>query len=241
MTKKRYIFALAVILVLTILSMWGLGWLTRTTEIKNETTVSDFELEGMVYFLKSQNTDNTLTAEEILANTPYTTTRSPINVNITNPNADNYIGNLRVMLKYSGASPSYIRVRVLEQWTENDEFIPAISTPYTVPKIENIFIFSDGTKTVLPGVNANVGNGWFDNREKDLCFYYNGQVYPKMLDENLKGSMYMLAINGITPENLERISGNLRQTVELKLIIEVQAVQPNRYREFFGIDKLPWE
>ncbi|MEG0456771.1 MAG: hypothetical protein RR549_01405 [Oscillospiraceae bacterium] len=242
--KIRLVFIITLILIFILNSYTSFAWLERITEIENKTVISDFSLIGKVYFIKGETDDNELSLSEILKQTPYNTVdQTMIRVNLTDSNSENYIGNLRVVLEYNGMSPVYIRAAILEQWSENDEFIENYATPYNVPKTNNeIFAYSSAIKNnIIPSYKPDLtgvqqGTDWFDNRKNDFFYYYNAPVYPN----EKASSVSMLVVNGISKENISKM-GNLRENVELNILIKAEAVQPNRYREFFDLEKLPWE
>jgi len=240
-TKKnvrRAIVMFCIIDILLTISVGTYAWLTRDTQINNNIVISDFEIQGDVYFLNSSETDNTLLLSEILAETPYTNIAGEtlFSVNLTDDTATNYIGNLRIVLRFSGASPAYIRVRLLGQWTENDVFISSVFPSYSIPDNDDIFGFSEDDKTIVPTYNNQDGTGWYDNRTEDFCYYYNAPVYPN----SSGGSVYMLLVNGLSSTAVESLE-NLQSSVELNMLVSVEACQPNRYRELFNLDSLPWE
>lgn len=242
--KKVTIFILCMVLIAALLSAATFSWLQRVTKFDNKVVISDFSIEGMVYFEKSAGADNTYELSELVKKKPYTVTegQTMIPVNLVDKSADNYIGNLRFVVKYTGTSPAYVRVQLLEQWTENDVFIESPIPQYTVPqKNENIFLYSRENTLVFPSYRSvsdqpQGGTGWYDNRKTDFCFYYDAPVYPYAPG----GSVYMMLINGMTAENVSAL-GNIREGVSLQMMVKLQAVQPNRYREFFNLQKLPWE
>lgn len=246
--KKIKIAKASVALFLAVLIIGGsfftYAWLQRKTTIKNETIISDFSVETTVYFVKGNGAENTLTVEEVSKSTPYVipSGETLIKVNLVDKSAKNYIGNLRVLLTYTGSSPAYIRAKLFEQWSEDDVFIENAKTPYTVPKInEDIFIYEEKTTSIftpsfIDEENTQQGTGWFDNRQDDFGFYYDAPVYPHAEATTVK----MLLINGISEKNIAEMT-NARNGVEMQFIVKAEAVQPNRYREFFKMEKLPWE
>ncbi len=242
--KKRFLILLAVVCLLLILSFVTLSWLQRTIDFNNKAVISDFSAEGLVYFEKGDGADNTMPLADLLKKTPYAVSPGDtmIPVNLTDKTAANYIGNLRFVVKYTGTSPAYIRVQMLEQWTESDVFIESMIPRYNVPADNTgIFLYSGEKKLLFPSWHSadaqpQNGTGWYDNRKKDFCFYYDAPVYPY----EAGGTVYMLLLNGMSDENVEAL-GNSREGVTMQMMLKLQAVQPNRYREFFGLDKLPWE
>lgn len=240
--RASLVLFLAVVIIAG--SFFTYAWLQRETTIKNKTIISDFTIDAKVYFLKGSGTENTMTVEEVAESKPYVipTGETLVKVNLVDRNADNFIGNLRVLLTFTGSSPAYIRAKVFEQWSEKDVFIENAKTPYTIPETnEEIFIYEIETSSIftpsfIDEKTTQQGTGWFDNRQEDFGFYYNAPVYPRAEARTVK----MLLINGISDKNIDEMS-NTRNGVEMQFLIKAEAVQPNRFREFFEMEKLPWE
>ena len=74
-------------------------------------------------------------------------------------------------------------------------------------------------------------NNWFDNRGNDFCYYYK-----QVLDAN--GGEETL--NFIT-NNSEIDLGELADGIVIKVAVETDMVQVNRYPQVWGIDEFPWE
>ena len=174
------------------------------------------------------------------------------------PGDSNYIGNMKYVVRYQGISPAYLRVRVLEQWTDTstNEIMSASYLNYSL---------SDIVGAVDPGTGAveypAAGSGkegdplaemgqWIDNRSVDYCYYYSVPVQPKAIEvektadvvTGIKGGTVELTLIDQTAEGIntdQMIEGIDPESTQLMLLFEVEAVQPNRYREFFGIDALP--
>lgn len=248
-TRRRLICALSVLLAIVVVlggTFATYAWLVlKEKKVENKVVVTDVGIACNLYFVPGSGSGNTVSLDDLEKATPYRSNGdSMISVSLSEA-GENYIGNLRVVVRFQGGSPAYIRVKILEQWTSNDTFIPASLTPYTIPSTrETIFgIAKENWLTRLfpswqQENNLNVadenfpdGGPWFDNRKEDFCYYYRVPVYPLQTGD----SVSMLLINGIAPGSLTNRSG------ELKLIIEAEAVQPNRFREFFHLDQFPWE
>lgn len=128
-----------------------------------------------------------------------------------NRNDENYIGNLRVTVNKSG-SVCTLRVKTAFEWRLADGTVSQNTT--NVP-----FIFN---------------GGWYDNRSVDYCVYYQGDdLSGKVRNDTL----YM--INGFDESSFDVSS--LEDGASVKLLIEVDAVQFNRYPQLWNIEKLPWE
>lgn len=128
-----------------------------------------------------------------------------------NKDDDNYIGKLRVTVSRSGAK-CCLRVRMGLEWQLADGTVAQYST--NVP-----YIFYDK---------------WYDNRSVDYCVYYQG--------DDLSGKATYddrSLIKGFDESKFD-VSG-FEDGVTVKALIEVDAVQFNRYPQLWNIDKLPWK
>lgn len=123
----------------------------------------------------------------------------------------NYLGNLRANVAHSGAK-ACVRVTMNHQWT-----------------------LADGTvaqnAVAVPYVFAN---GWFDNRDADYSVYYAGE-------DNSGEASFRTAefITGFDEKSFD--SSAIVEGVTLKVLVQVDAVQVNRYPQVWGIEKFPWE
>lgn len=123
----------------------------------------------------------------------------------------NYLGNLRANVAHSGAK-ACVRVTMNHQWT-----------------------LADGTvaqnAVAVPYVFAN---GWFDNRDADYSVYYAG-------DDNSGEASFRTAefITGFDEKSFD--TSAIVEGVTLKVLVQVDAVQVNRYPQVWGIEKFPWE
>lgn len=143
------------------------------------------------------------------------------NISLSNPDAPTYLGNLKYVVEYSGISPAMVRIRILEQWVDknSDVIKDAEFTQYQISTASGI---------------------WYDNRKNDYCYYYMGAegLENGLLTGTNQGETKELVLfDGVDMANIQSTDGN----TEFKLIIQVEAVQPNRFREFFDIEKLPWK
>lgn len=123
----------------------------------------------------------------------------------------NYIGNLRVTVNHSG-SKAAIRVRMNYEWTTADGAV----AQYRV-KIPYYF-----------------NSYWYDNRDNDYCVYYQNK------DGSGKASFDSTElIKRFDSKNFD--TAGFSDGISVRALIEVDAVQPNRYPQLWGIEKLPWE
>ncbi len=197
-----------ILLLLLALLAAVFAWLYRDKGQQPYTGVSNFNLTGDVYFETAggKRVEGAQHLEDGL-----------LQVDVSNPAADNYLGNLRVDVTYKGYSPAYIRVRMIEQWIDEqtDTLQPVQYIPYLVGE----------------------GQNWFDNRQEDLCFYYQ-QMVSASQDKNVEQQKTLRLIEGVEEGFLSSIQDG---AASLYLTITVDGVQPNRYQQFWNISKLPWE
>lgn len=126
---------------------------------------------------------------------------------------ENYIGNFRVNVKYKGDGAGYLRVKMVHEYSIN-----SVSTQHPA----NIPYEADVEK-------------WYDNRGNDYCFYYMEEIDA---DNNANGNTLEF-ITGINDVNGDIAS--IADGVEIRVAVETDMVQINRYPQVWGIDKLPWK
>lgn len=131
----------------------------------------------------------------------------------TDSKAENYIGNFRVNVKYKGDGAGYLRVKMVHEYSIN-----SVSTQHPA----NIPYEADVEK-------------WYDNRGNDYCFYYMEEIDA---DSNADGNTLEF-ITGINDVNGDIAS--IADGVEIRVAVETDMVQINRYPQVWGIDKLPWK
>lgn len=232
--------AVCLLLAVAMLTPSTVAWLSKSQRADTAfTSLSDFEVTGILSFKED--------------GLPYEGTSVLAPVSFT-PTADNYIGNLKYTVRYTGSSPAYIRVRVLEQWTDSssDDILPASFLEYKIAPGGNPHTpgFPTGTPTI-PAAGPSAENlakmgEWVDNRKVDYCYYYTVPVQPKLLEAKGEGTATVIGDGTVEltlidqSENADLIAGIDPTTTEMGLVIEVEAVQPNRYLEFWGISALPF-
>ena len=145
-----------------------------------------------------------------------------IPVNVVSTTADNYIDNLRVSLNYKGESQAYVRVKVLEEWRLADQ-VDGITEVSAVPN--------------TPLTAYDLADNWYDNRKYDGYFYYK-------LPLNAATETNIPLITGASgywrdPEYLPQEDGYPQLTMRISVVAE--AVQVNRYQQFWHLNKLPWQ
>lgn len=129
----------------------------------------------------------------------------------TNPEDDNYIGKFCVDVKYKGDGAGYLRVKMVHEYSMNGN---STQHPANVPyKIED-------------------GDNWYDNRGNDFCYYYKN---PLDADGDAEQTLNFITAN--SDINL----GELADGIVIKVAVETDMVQINRYPQIWGIEKLPWK
>ena len=206
--RKLSSVIVAVVCLLSVVSL-TLAMFSRIESAERLFTVSNFVSEGVVSF---EGTEDISQYQE----------ENGVKVSFNASDA-NYIGKLRIGVKYSGYGVGLIRVRVLEEWSTVDGGIRHI-LPYSV----NI-------PYVIDNIYEGTGNkkAWFDNREADYHFYYATPVTSSS-DEGATISM----ITGFDVDSID--TGAMTENTELHIIVETEVVQVNRYPQFWGMTKLPW-
>jgi len=139
-----------------------------------------------------------------------------------NENDGNYIGNLRVDALYKGKGYGYLRVRMIHSVTYTGE-----DGKTHVSQFEG---------QVPYGLSTEVD--WFDNRKDDYCVYLKNRINAT---SNEDWEKYPLITDGFFADNLDMTPFENPTNANLKLIVEVDAVQINRYMQYWDIEKLPWE
>lgn len=80
----------------------------------------------------------------------------------------------------------------------------------------------------------NFGEHWFDNRNADYSVYYAGEDLSGKADFDSS-----LVISGIDETKLD--VSDLADGTQVRLLIQADAVQVNRYPQLWNIEKLPWK
>lgn len=243
MKKRKLWLAVSCLLGAAVMAVTGsYAWLNREQDVDEVYTVlSDFDVQGILSFGGQVYEDNAVMV--------------PVSFR---PEDANYIGKMKYVIRYQGGSPAYLRVRVLEQWIDrsNDEIMSASYLNYALSDLVGVVKPETGAVEYPAAGSGKEGDAlaemgqWVDNRSIDYCYYYSVPVQPKaiqvekpastltgikdgtveltLIDQTAEGANTSQMIEGIDPE-----------ATQLMLLFEVEAVQPNRYREFFGIDTIP--
>lgn len=180
------------------------------------TTLEDFDYKMNVYFLQDDGT-KIFVIEESEDKGFYTSSSGAIELDYTDSSALNYVGKLRAEIKQFGNGVAFSRVRVSHEW---------LYTP------------TGGEETRLQG-DVNLPyiintDEFADSRMSDGYLYHKG-----ILDE---GDGYIEVVQGFDGANFDASAiSSLSGTVELSLNITVDAVQFNRYQQFWGMTSRPWD
>lgn len=206
---------LIVMIALVVIVGTTVAWLTvGTGTLDRNLFLSNFDTEAVVWFeggSMSQNADKTIS----------------VDVGV-DPNAANYIGKLRVNAKFTGRGQAYLRVKMVQQWTDGDGTIlqSNVLLPYNISTPYNM----------TTGGNQSA---WFDNRMDDYCLYY-----AKKLTSVVNGTYETIPVIIADPQPAQfasKLAAVIPQgNVNLKIAIILEAVQVNRYPQFWGINTLPW-
>lgn len=202
----------AIIIVIVAVSS-AVAWLTVGDAVLTRTyTLSNFDAYANVYFQGNSNQEAYHNSDGTLS----------VKVNMSDSGADNYIGKLRVDAKFKGKGSAYIRLKMIQQWQDGSGKILQSNAvlPYSISPLYD------------PTIGGNQSR-WYDNRKDDYCLYYATKLKVTNAAYN---SISIIAGIQINPFNAMIPSG----TVTLKVAFTLEAVQVNRYPQFWGIDTLPW-
>jgi hypothetical protein len=165
----------------------------------------------------------------------YIDERGLIEVNVSDPDAPNYIANLRINIKYRGLVDGYIRVRFHEEWYQTTLSLINYNTTSSVTRNVNapfVIAFYDS--------EAMEPSGWIDNRIVDDYLYYSEKVLSTS-KTNIQtipfitgfGSSMMFPMDDFTTPTYTR-------SYSLYLAVSVEAVQSSRYQAIWGDLVLPF-
>lgn len=142
------------------------------------------------------------------------------------PLAPNYIGNLRVSVKYKGQGVGLIRVRIAEEWSTTANSVRRVlpfklQLPYTIDS---------------PYTDQDSGNApkWLDNRDNDQHFYY---ATPVRCTSNSVEKTIPLISGGLAGSFNTNL---LPAGADIHVVVEADVVQVNRYPQYWGMNSLPW-
>ncbi len=206
--KKKFMenkkFRLMAILLITvfIVTSFSFAWfIMRTTDVLQQFSLANFQAEPDCYFINGEN--------EVAPSEIDGATDGKLIVLSTDPEAQNYIGNFCVDVKYKGDGAGYLRVKMVHEYSiEGNSTQHPANVPYTV------------------------SGDWYDNRGNDFCYYYKNELDADGDEEK--------TLNFITLNNDINL-GELADGIVIKVAVETDMVQINRYPQIWGIDNLPWK
>ena len=175
-------------------------------------SLSNFNASSNVYFMKGETRIEAVQAEH-----------GGVKVSL-DVEDDNYIGNLRVSVNYSGCGVGLIRVRVLDEWSVTANGVRTVMPHLPIP-----FIIDPIYDSETEG-NAKK---WYDNRVTDGCFYYATPV--RMTSDEPAEIRLITGLDDIAFD-----AGAVASETELHIIVEADVVQVNRYPQYWGLSALPW-
>jgi len=192
----------------------AVAWLIISTDYSPERylSLSNFDAYAEVYF------------DNAGKKTPVRDSLGAIEVDLTGTYPDKYIGNQRVDAKYKGLGAFYLRLKMTQQWTDNTtgKVLQAnAALPYKI----------GGTPYDIE--TGGPQDAWFDNRLDDFCIYYADKI--QVANANYITKPIIIEGMDITAFNAMKPAG-----ATLKVSFALEAVQINRYPQFWGIDSLPW-
>lgn len=240
-TKNRKaspsVLIVLIVAILLILSVTFAAIFRQTISVTRTFNASNFSAQSVVKFVDQYGELSDARME------PYMTSYGGVRASV-DPNAENYIGKLRASVKYQGRGVGLVRVRLVEEWST-----PIYSTSTVTQEGEGGETVTTTTKTktgrtvqpyqieipyvVSAEYTGSGGNqsAWYDNRAKDYCFYYATPVYST-------GTSVIDLITGVDATSIDL--GVLPVDTEINILFETDAVQVNRYPQYWGLDKLPW-
>ena len=143
------------------------------------------------------------------------------------PLAPNYIGKLRVSVKYKGQGVGLIRVRIAEEWSTTANSVRKVlpfklQLPYTIDS------------PYITGQDSGNAKKWFDNRDNDQHFYY---ATPVRCTSNSVEKTIPLISGGLAGSFNTNL---LPAGADIHVVVEADVVQVNRYPQYWGMNSLPW-
>lgn len=137
--SRRKIAALIICLVAVVAIVSGsLAWYSSTNSVTQYASLAGFTTKAYVYRINDEGKEVSLSGDE-----------KGLYTMSSNPEDDNFIGNLKIKVIHRGYANSYVRVKMSIQWT-----------------------MPDGTVTQNVVMPFEFAEKWYDNRENDYCVYY---------------------------------------------------------------------
>ncbi len=223
--KKKFMenkkFRLIAVFLITVLIVGGfsLAWFYVRKYQYDLMSVSNFQATPECYF--------DFEGSEIPAG-DFTDSEGLIKLSVEETDADNnkivnYIGNFRVRVNYTGDGAGYLRVRMVHEFSNGSE---SVQHPAKLPY-------------------ATSSSLWFDNRDVDYCYYYADKLNIEK-DETKSIDL----ITGLVVEKDENnnptandgatiVQGFADANAEIRVAVEADMVQINRYPQIWGINEIP--
>lgn len=212
--KRPLALSLVLIALAVVLVAGTFTWLLidDMPELTRNMFLANFDAYAEVYFKDDLGND-------VL---PTRNSDGSISLDVSDKDANNFIGKLRVDVYQKGRGAHYVRVRMVESWQDSSGKVLHVNKyiPYSIPDLGQ-------------------PDSWFDNRAEDSCVYLTKKLggfsasntsYTK--HEFIKEGFDRNAFAAVKPKD---------SSVTLKVAFIVEAVQVNRFPQFWGIEKLPWE
>ena len=231
--KKSY-FTVPIVLAVSLILVLSLTFalFTQTVDGTRSFLLSNFTSDAVVYFDGHSTASDPATASGTVGGAKYYT----LSLTDTGSPAD-YIGDLRVSVKYNGKGVGLVRVRILEEWyTENTTTGVTTVLPYSIemPYFIGNPNSNNGQNNAKLYGSSDSGNQpkWKDNRANDYCFYYATPI-------SNNGEMTIPLVTGLDTTRIDFGAIDTDST-HVRLIVEADVVQVNRYPQYWGINVLPW-
>lgn len=154
-------------------------------------------------------------------------------INLSLDSADaNYFANFHVDVKYKGEGYGYLRVKVVTSAKDSSGYA-------TLMDSKPPYILSASYDSEDPLLVGNNQEAWFDNRNRDFCYYYASE-----LSGDNEEFTTVSVINGAQTSDID--SGfdldYLRNNgYTLSVAVSCEMIQINRYPQFWGMNRLPWK
>lgn len=263
---KATIAAISVICLTLLIGAMSITYAWFTLEHRQQTPLiyGTGKVEGAVYFVDSANNPS----EVILAkNRDYTSADGSkvtmadnpngtdsgsimnpdgtVSIELTDATQPNYYKNLRIQAVYSGQGRNYLRVGVYEFWTR----ISSIDGSEIVARMPPMKLtMAEGTGgTSADGGTETPPYSWIDTRSENLdkgvyVYYYNpdntitepegATTYDYSLQTDKTLTIPII-------QSVEDLGFAPPQGMKLKIAINLQFVQWNRYSELWEIQEMP--
>lgn len=178
--------------------------------IYNALGISNFNTSADIYFESDSGTRTEVNS--------YVNGDKTFTVDVSDESSPNYIGNLHVKALYKGRGYGYLRMRIIP------------SSEYVKSGVTHIAQLDSPLPMIMSKSSKEI---WFDNSNLDGFFYYSSPI-NSVSNNSYKIIDFLDGIDMNVFEAVESYSGSV------KISVEVDAVQINRYKQFWGIEELPW-